>query len=174
MLQDDRINVNYLRQVPLSSHHDVALFEWRRQWHWIDTKLDNDVILANLKSEPTFKLIKKNIRFASFDMKFTRLDLYPLSTLIFRLGFKNACLIARQASRCQQAFSKLYLVNLISKDNHLVFSIYSTGQGLKKWILRTIRFRVIKFFLIILSLVPVHAVLFLLLSSWMNNPGKVS
>ena len=29
-----------------------------------------------------------------------------------------------QASRCQQAFSKPCLVNLISKDTHLVFSIY--------------------------------------------------
>ena len=31
--------------------------------------------------------------------------------------------ISRQASRCQQAFSKPCLVNLISKDTHLVFSI---------------------------------------------------
>ena len=31
--------------------------------------------------------------------------------------------IPRQASRCQQAFSKPCLVNLISKDTHLVFSI---------------------------------------------------
>ena len=30
----------------------------------------------------------------------------------------------RDASRCQQAFSKPCLVNLISKDTHLVFSIY--------------------------------------------------
>ena len=29
-----------------------------------------------------------------------------------------------QASRCQQAFSKPCLANLISKDTHLVFSIY--------------------------------------------------
>ena len=40
-----------------------------------------------------------------------------------RLGFENACWIARQASRCQQAFSKPCLINLISKDTHLVFSI---------------------------------------------------
>ena len=32
--------------------------------------------------------------------------------------------ITRQASRCQQAFSKPCLVNLISKDTHLVFSTY--------------------------------------------------
>ena len=31
--------------------------------------------------------------------------------------------ISRQASRCQQAFSKPLLVHLISKDTHLVFSI---------------------------------------------------
>ena len=32
--------------------------------------------------------------------------------------------IARLASRCQQAVSKPCLVNLISKDTHLVFSIF--------------------------------------------------
>ena len=32
--------------------------------------------------------------------------------------------IAWQASRCQQAFSKPCLVNLISKDTHQVFSIF--------------------------------------------------
>ena len=37
-------------------------------------------------------------------------------------------LIARQASRCQQAFSKPCLVNLISKDTHLVFSMYIIEQ----------------------------------------------
>ena len=42
----------------------------------------------------------------SFDIKFTRFD------------------FAWQASRCQQAFSKPRLVNLISKDTHQVFSMY--------------------------------------------------
>ena len=32
--------------------------------------------------------------------------------------------ISRQALQCQQAFSKLCLVNLVSKDTHLVFSMY--------------------------------------------------
>ena len=32
--------------------------------------------------------------------------------------------VSRQASRCQQAFSKPCLVNLISKDTHLVFSMF--------------------------------------------------
>ena len=54
--------------------------------------------------------------FVSFYIKFTR------------LGFENACWIARQASRCQQAFSKPCLVNLISKDTHLVFSLKLTGK----------------------------------------------
>ena len=35
--------------------------------------------------------------------------------------------IARQALRCQQAFSKPCLANLISKDTHLVFYIYLMG-----------------------------------------------
>ena len=45
-----------------------------------------------------------NTRFMSFDIKFTR------------LGFQNACQIAR-------AFSIPFLVNLKSKDIHLVFSM---------------------------------------------------
>ena len=45
-----------------------------------------------------------------------------------RLGFENACWIAPQASRCQQAFSKPCLVSLISYDTHLVFSIYSINH----------------------------------------------
>ena len=49
--------------------------------------------------------------FVSFDIKFTR------------LGFENAGGIARQALRCQQAFSKPCRVNLISKDTHLDFFI---------------------------------------------------
>ena len=38
----------------------------------------------------------------------------------------GSALRARQASRCQHAFSKPCLVNLISKDAHLVFSMYMT------------------------------------------------
>ena len=55
--------------VPLSSYHDAAMFKWRSQWHWIDTKIDNDVIIAGLKSKPTCKLINRmNTMFASFDI----------------------------------------------------------------------------------------------------------
>ena len=90
----------------------VALLEWRRQWHWIDTKLDNDIIIASLKSESIYcKLINRIPGSHLKKIKFTRLD------------FENACLIAQQASRCQQTFSKPCLVNLITKDTHLVFSI---------------------------------------------------
>ena len=56
--------------------------------------------------------------------------------------------IPRQVSRCQQAFSKPCLVNLISKDTHLVFSIFqdidskvkhtlftiNAGEGLQQYI----------------------------------------
>ena len=48
-----------------------------------------------------------------------------------RLGFEHACCLSRQASRCQHAFSKPCLVNLISKDTHLVFSIYRLVRLLK-------------------------------------------
>ena len=44
---------------------------------------------------------------------------------VTRLGFVNTCWIARQASRCQQTFSKPCLVNLISKDTHLEYSLYT-------------------------------------------------
>ena len=75
------------------------------------------IIIAILKSESTCKLINRIQRFASFNIKFTR------------LGFENARWIAQQASRCQQGFSKPHLVNLISKDTHLVFSISSAVQA---------------------------------------------
>ena len=54
-LQIDMINVAYL----ISGHDDVELFEWRRQWYWIDTKLYNKVKIASLKSEPMGKLINR-------------------------------------------------------------------------------------------------------------------
>ena len=43
------------------------------------------------------------------------------------LGFKNACQIAPSLA-IQQVFSKPCLVNLISKDTHLVFSIYKDSH----------------------------------------------
>ena len=39
------------QHVPLSGYDDVALFEWRRQWHWLDTKTYKYVIIASLNSE---------------------------------------------------------------------------------------------------------------------------
>ena len=104
-------------------------FKWRRQWHFIDTKIDNYVLIASLNSESASILINRilevsstmrikigtrttsaserlhcwtRLRVESFDIKFTT------------HSFENACWIAGQASRCQQAFSKPCLVNLIS------------------------------------------------------------
>ena len=53
-------------------------------------------------------------RWMSFDIKFTR------------QGFENACWHREACRAIQQAFSKLSLVNLISKDKNLVFylSVY--------------------------------------------------
>ena len=59
-------------------------------------KSKNYIIIASLKRES---------RFASFDIKFTR------------LGFEKACCKPRDVN-------KPCLVNLISKETHLVFSIY--------------------------------------------------
>ena len=61
------------------------------------------------------------------------------SSLVSNLSVKNddtyiVFSISRQTSRCQQAFSKPYLVNLISKDTHLVFSISSYNLRWKVFI----------------------------------------
>ena len=45
--------------VPLSCHDDVALFEWRCKWRWINTKIENCVIISSLKSKTMRKLINK-------------------------------------------------------------------------------------------------------------------
>ena len=73
------------------------------------------VIIASLKSETMGKLIN---RIPGSSLLISSLPGKALRTLVD---------IARQASRCQQAFSKPCLVNLISKDTHLVFSIYVTS-----------------------------------------------
>ena len=36
--------------LPLSGHDDAALFDWRRLWRWINTKIKNYIIIASLKS----------------------------------------------------------------------------------------------------------------------------
>ena len=38
------------QHVSLSGHDEVAHFEWRLQWRWID-KNDNSAIIASLKSD---------------------------------------------------------------------------------------------------------------------------
>ena len=70
-------------------------------------KIDNYVIIAGLKSEPICKLINR-IPGTFLLIKFTW------------LGFENAGL------EIQQAFSKL-----ISKDTHLVFSIFKPVYSCK-------------------------------------------
>ena len=74
-------------------------------------KNENYVIIAGLKSETMGKLIN---RIPGSRILISSLPGSALRTLVESL----------QASRCQQAFSKPCLVNLISKDTHLVFSIY--------------------------------------------------
>ena len=45
--------------MPLSGHHDVALFEERRKRRLINTKIDNYFIIASLKREIIGKLINR-------------------------------------------------------------------------------------------------------------------
>ena len=68
---------------------------------------------------------RKNTRLVSFDIKFTR------------QGFENACWHCNACQAIQHAFSKLILVNLISKDTHLVFylSVYQVYSVFKLAIL---------------------------------------
>ena len=83
-----------------------CIFECRRLWRWIYKKW----------SLAMGKLIHR-----TSGIKFTS------------LGFEDASWIARQASQCQQAFSKPCLVNLISKDTHLVFSMYGEIHQYEKY-----------------------------------------
>ena len=83
-------------------------------------KIEKYVIIACLKSETVGKLIN---RIPSSRLLISSLPDSALRTLVESLGKP------REASRCQQAFSKPCLVNLISKDTHLVFSIcHERGQ----------------------------------------------
>ena len=77
-----------------------------------NTEIENYIIIAYLKSETVGKLIN---RIPGARLLISSLPSSALRTLVD---------IARQASLCQQAFSKPCLVNLISKDTHLVFSMH--------------------------------------------------
>ena len=76
-------------------------------------KIDNYVIIVNLKSEPFCKLIIKTTKFKSFDIKFT------MQALLQKHILNRSASLA-----IQQAFSKPCLLNTISKDSHLVFFLY--------------------------------------------------
>ena len=60
-----------------------------------------------------------------------------MGKLINRIPGSHLLISSLPASRCQQAFSKPCLVNLISKDTHLVFSISNpyTDDGFLKYVL---------------------------------------
>ena len=105
----------------------------------MDTIINNYVIIASLNSILGI-LIK---RIPGFDIKFTRLGFGNACFMIFPIQvFSKPCLvnliskdthlvfsISWETSRCQQVFSKPCLVNLISKDTNLVFSIYRPQPG---------------------------------------------
>ena len=59
LLHVDLINVDYLMACAFIRSSWHCTFLWHRQWHWIDTKLEHDVIIASLKSESTCELINR-------------------------------------------------------------------------------------------------------------------
>ena len=73
-------------------------------------KIDNKVIIASLKSEPTSKLIPgSHLLISNLPGSASRMHI--------EIARQEACLTI------QQEFSKPCMVNLISKDTHLVFSV---------------------------------------------------
>ena len=94
--------------MPLSGHGDVALFECRRLWYRINKNLENNLIIASLKSQtkgiPGLRLLLSSL---------------PGSALRRMLNHPESLAM----STCQQAFSKPGFVNYISKDTHLAFYI---------------------------------------------------
>ena len=65
--------------MPLSGHDDVAFLNDVANDAESTQKINHLVIFASLKSKSTWLAYKQNTRFASVDMKFTR------------LGFENVC-----------------------------------------------------------------------------------
>ena len=90
------------------------------------TKIDNYVIIANLKSEPMRKLINRipglrlfcQVYQARLQERMLNRSAEPRDSTTFLKALLGSLAI-------QQAFSKPCLVNLISKDTHLVFSLYN-------------------------------------------------
>ena len=94
----------------LTGHGDVAFFNDVANDAESTQKSIITSIIANLKSEITCELINR--------IPGKRLLISSLPDLALRTHVDRSESIA-----IQQAFSKLCLVNLISKDTHLVFSL---------------------------------------------------
>ena len=82
-------------------------------------KIENYVLIASLKSATMGKLIN---RIPGSCLLISSLPGKALRTLV--CGIARLAKFTRQASRCQQAFSKPCPVNLISKYTDLVFSMF--------------------------------------------------
>ena len=128
--------------VPLSGHDDVHFLNDVINDAKSTQKSKNYTIIASLKSETIGKLIN---RIAGLRLLISRLPGSALrshvesldkphdvnkrsKSLATKLDIKVTHLVfslSRQASRCQKVFSNSCLVNLISKDTHLVISISS-------------------------------------------------
>ena len=96
LLHIDLMNIAYLTACAFIRSSWRCIFEWRHQWHWIGTKIDNNVILATLKSETTCKLINR---------------IPGLRLLISSLPGKASRMLVESRG--------------LPKDTHLIFSMYT-------------------------------------------------
>ena len=80
--------------MPLSGHHDIALFERHSKRCQIDMKID-DVILTSLRSETTYKLIYRvpgsRLLISRLPGKALRMHVESLSPTSRTLDESNAC-----------------------------------------------------------------------------------
>ena len=91
----------------------INVVYWRRR-RWIGAKINNYVIIAVVKRQPMGERINRIP------------DLCPLIASLQALALRTLASFA-----IQEAFSMPCPINLISKDTHLVFSVYCMWRMLK-------------------------------------------
>ena len=122
--------VSISQHVSLSGHDDDALFKWHCQWHWIDKIIKNYVILVRLKSETMGKLINR------IHVPGSRLLISIYQAQLWEGMFNRLAGLAMSTSVLNALPDKW-----ISKDTHLVFSIYGPLIFLKIKLFRIYFFR---------------------------------
>ena len=141
LLHVDLINVAYLTPCTFIRSSWRYTFIWPRQCHSITTNIDCYVIITSLNSELTCELINRIpgwcLLISSLPGSASRMHVESLvkpcdSTSVLKVlsgkpdikRHSPSILYISASLAIQQAFPKPCLVNLISKDTHLVLSIY--------------------------------------------------